>query len=145
MSTYLLPSGHRVRVEGCILLVHFVGDVTMDDWKKFRLISEEVIATEGRFYMIGHLPESGTIVPEVRRDYLNWLKEKPLLGVANIGGGRMSRALAVLLSNAIRLFLGVRIPTAFVQTEAEARAWVAELEAKHRRFHSNSQLPKQSE
>jgi hypothetical protein len=79
----------------------------------------------GRIFIIIDQSQAGTTPPESRRFLAEWNKRHNLGGVALFGGNAAVRALATLITTAIRLIRPSSAPMVFTANEAEARAWVA--------------------
>ncbi len=130
MNDVISIGTHTAKIEEQILIVHFVDTLNLSDWHKMRELMEQVIATHGRVYVIGHVERAGYMAPEVRSASVEWMKDHPLLGFAHIKSKGIARALSVLLANAMRLLFGLRPESSYFDDEAQAREWIRELEQK---------------
>lgn len=119
---------HRMRSEGKLILVEFVGRLEADEFQVMRTFCERVIHEQGYAYLLAHVQKSGGMSPEVRHELGPWFKRIQFRAVANIGANLAARSLATLLTNGLRLIYGIDHPMAFHKDEAEARKWVDELE-----------------
>lgn len=126
-----IPCGlHRIRTEGHLLLVQFVGVLSMAEFRQISNEADKLIAEYGGLYMLADVEQATTIPAEVRRAVVGWMKTGQIRGIANIKANMTTRGLSLLLINAIRLLTGLSSEVTFVASEAEGRAWVAELERK---------------
>lgn len=122
----VLVGAHTMRMElPDVVFFTFVGDVSaaegpvlLGEWQRF---AEERPWT----LVLVDLRRSGKIAPEARRLSVRLpLKGR---GTAAFGGGFAQRALATLLIKAYELLRPeADSPMIFVETEAEARAWLRE-------------------
>ncbi len=122
---------HRLRSEGKLILVEFVGSLDLDEFEQMVTFSEAVVAEQGYAYLLAQVRQAGSISAPVRQRLGPWLRRIPLRGIANVEASVASRGLATLLANGMRLLYGINHPVGFRKDEAEARKWVEDLERKH--------------
>lgn len=121
---------HRMRSEGNLLWVQFIGDISMDEFRQICAEGDRLIALYGGIYMLADVEQAATMPPEIRRAVVGWIRQGKVRGVANIKANMTLRGLSILLVTAVRVLSGVPGEVTFVASEDEARAWVAELERK---------------
>lgn len=127
------PCGrHSLRVDGDVLVVRFVGDLSADDGRQMLAICEQVIAQHGQAYMLALVDEAGSIDPQFRRQLMTWMKTNPLLAIANVRASWVARTVGILLTNAIRLTGLAGYASAFFDSEEGARRWLADVASRHR-------------
>ncbi len=129
---------HHAVVDGSIIIMWFVGDFMPEHWPPFAALIEETIAAHGFAYAIGHLQQAGAVTAAVRKEAAKWLPQVRLLGFANVQANPLVRAIAVMMSNAIRLVTGISLQSGFFEDEQKARAWIAQLEKRRREQAANS-------
>lgn len=117
---------HLARVEGDILFLRFVGDLSLAHTRAITVLQEQIIARHGHVFAITDLREGGAFSPEGRRFLGEWNKKFSVAGVAQYGGSLVARVAATLMLGAIRA-LGGHVPEMkYVNGEEEGRAWIAE-------------------
>jgi hypothetical protein len=81
-----------------------------------------------RVFFLIDLAELDRIDPEVRKDATTTLAALPLRGMVGFSAPIKARVIAKLIFTALNLFSNKadRIPLHFTDSEAEARAWIAE-------------------
>jgi hypothetical protein len=121
---------HSVSIEGPLAIIHFVGPLNQEEGRQFLSLFEQIIAIHGHCYFIAHIDKASTIDSAFRREFVEWMKTHPLLGIANIKGSIVARSVGILMSNALRLVGAIHCSTGFFATEAEARRWITELARK---------------
>jgi len=122
---------HTGRIDGDLAIVHFVGPMNLAEGRELLRFFERIIAEQGHVYVLAHIEKATTIEPEARREFLQWMKTHPLLAVANVRGSILARSLALLMSNALRLFGFINYSSGFFENDADARRWIAQLRQKH--------------
>jgi hypothetical protein len=66
----------------------------------------------------------GTVSPEARRAVAEGMRDVPFRGIAFVGASFQLKLLAALVVNALSLFTRRDNPATFVQSAAEAQAWL---------------------
>lgn len=84
----------------------------------------------GNIFVIMDLSEAVDATHEARRHMMRYSDQKPFLGTAYVGGPFKIRVMANLVSRAWNLVREVKHPVKNFETEAEARAWIAEMRLK---------------
>jgi hypothetical protein len=115
---------HQLLLEPDVILIRQHGDYHLSDAHQ---VADEINAIQrryGQMFMIIDQTQAGTTPPESRRFLAEWNKQNALRGVAIFGGSPTVRALATLITTAIRLFRSDSSPLVFTANEAEARAWI---------------------
>jgi hypothetical protein len=79
-----------------------------------------------RFVLLVDLGEGGYIQPHVRRYMAEQQRLVLPLAIAFFGGNAEVRGINALVRGALRALVGETAPTRHFDTEAEARAWLAE-------------------
>jgi hypothetical protein len=125
VTTHVLGT-HEIRIEGDTIFLIQQGDYSLDDALKTHAEIEGVLNKLGRVFVLVDQSHAGQTSPEARRSITEWNKRHRASGSAVFGGSRVSRAAATLVITAIRLFKPDTAPTIFTESEAEARAWIAE-------------------
>jgi hypothetical protein len=115
---------HQISVEDDIVFLQQNGDYTPDDALKTHAEIEGVLYSLGRVFILVDQSKAGITQPQTRKIIAAWNKKHKATGAAMFGGGLASRAAATLVLSAIRLFRPDLLPTVFVETEAEGRAWI---------------------
>lgn len=121
---------HWLKVDGDVVFLIQEGDYTIDDAIKTHTEIEGVLARLGRAFIMVDQTNSGTTSAEVRRFITDWNKRHRASGAVMFGGSTVGRAAATLVLSAIRLFQPNTMPTVFMRTEEEARAWISSQRAK---------------
>jgi hypothetical protein len=117
---------HRVRVDGAVLVVHFIGNLSADEGRQLLAICEQQIRQHGHAYLLALVDQAGSIDASFRRELMTWMKANPQLSIANVRASPVARTVGILLGNAFRLMGVVENSTAFFESEEAARAWLAE-------------------
>lgn len=119
---------HSIFFEPPWLLYYILrGNLSADELVGFIAVRDEVASGSPFLLALADLRELGTIPVEARKVAAHRLKRSPYRGTAIFGASLQARTLAKLVLGAARL-LGRedRNPVRFFDTEAEARAWLAE-------------------
>lgn len=119
---------HRVARVGDSLQMTFVGPMTRADLEVVRRVVGEILAEQGRCFLIGDLRECTTIPPQARHFVSEWSRsgeqEEPTRVLVH-GLSFAMRALVALTLSAIRVFGGKDDKVVIVADEAEALRRVA--------------------
>lgn len=130
-SASLACGQHRLRSEGKLIIIEFIGRLELDEFEQMVAFVQRVVAEQGHAYLLAQVRQAGSIAAPVRQQLGPWLRRLPLRGIANVEASVASRGLATLLANGLRLLYGINHPVGFHKDEAEARGWVEDLERKH--------------
>lgn len=80
-----------------------------------------------RVFTIVDVSKVGRVNADARKASARGGKDVPMRGIAIVGASAHLRIISSLVSRAMdALFRDIETPTRFFQTEAEARAWIAE-------------------
>lgn len=126
---------HSIAIEGCILHIRLVGDLTQEQVTEILHIAAEIHAREGLIFTLNDISRLQRLLPETRRYAAHWMRSHPFNGGALYGGGLASRTVMTLLVRAINLVRTKQVLTHFTETEQESRAWLA-LQIQKLRAHS---------
>lgn len=115
---------HRVLIDEDIILIRFVGDISLEQTRAITVLQEQIIARHGHLFALTDLSAGSTFSPEGRRFLGEWNKKFSVAGVAQYGGSLMARVAAILMLGAIRALKGNVPDIKYVSDEAEGRAWI---------------------
>jgi hypothetical protein len=98
-------------------------------------LAEQVTRTYGYLFTIAVVSQMSSATPDARRLASEWGRSQNVAGVAVVGAGMTARTVLTLLLRLMFLVRNERFPITFVDTEQEARSWVASQRAAraHRR------------
>lgn len=130
IQTHVLGT-HTIQIEDDIVFLIQSGDYTPDDALKTHAEIEGVLYKVGRVFIMVDQRNAGVTHPDTRKTIAAWNKRHKATGAVIFGGSLASRAAATLVLGAVRLFRPDTLPTVFVETEAEARAWISAQRNKH--------------
>ncbi len=125
-----MPGGSFVRFEPPDLCIGtFVGDITPEDMAA--MFDDLRRFSRGRPHVLtlADLTRCGTLSAAARKAAADAGKGLPVRGAAVVGASFQMRMFATLMTRALNLFNGASDtynPLRFFDTEAEARAWLAE-------------------
>ncbi len=126
MTDWISIGPHQVRIEDDIVHVRFHGDIIPPETKELLEVCQRVHQQHGRLFLLFDTVHAGIVSAESRRMFVQWNLTYPVAAVVNFGGGMVQRALAVLITNAIRIVSKKSPAMAYLSTEAEARDWLNE-------------------
>lgn len=115
----------RVEADGLIFLKYH-GNLTLPEIQQLAELVAPVAKEQPDVFMLFDVSEATIIEPEARKFCMKWLSEGNFAGAANFGGSLLARTTGEMLMSALRLVHKLVLPTTFVKTEAEGRAWIAE-------------------
>lgn len=126
MAGELTIGTHWVRIDGDTVFTRWIGTPELEDIIKLDAQFRLVASQHEWVFLIHDMSRSGLPSRETRRWIANWLVEHPLAGIVSFGASLPVRVLQSLLSRGASL-LGRKptVPSAQVESEAEAFAWVA--------------------
>lgn len=116
---------HTARIEGNILYLQLVGDISLEEIQKYISLADGLTAEHGSFYIIDDMARFGSAGPPVRKKVASWIAQGACRGAAIYGASLSSRTMTTLIIGAIRMMGSHVFPVSFVKTEQEARDWVA--------------------
>jgi hypothetical protein len=118
--------GQPFTVQGDEVVGYFQRAMSLPEIIRLLRITQEVKRLRGRVFLLAQVSgEMGTVSPESRRWIAEWGKRHHIDGLALSGGSAVGRALTLLIVTAVNLLRKAPTALTFVQSEAEARAWVA--------------------
>lgn len=116
---------HRAFVElPDILHVHYVGDVTLEDFKKLDSLVVE-FPRPGNVYVLRNGRRGGQTTLETRAYMARAARIERLRAVVSYGTSFYARTLVDMSNRAIRALRHEGPELAFFETEEEARIWIA--------------------
>lgn len=119
--------GHHVRIGGDVVTLEFQGELREADFRQLALYLDA--HCPGPFFLITLVAQLTNVPAEARRSLSQWDGFRRLRGNPVVGAGDslLIRTLGQLTFRAIQLYLRRDFPYAFLATEEEAHAWIAEL------------------
>lgn len=132
-----MSQGHQVGKhfttleEPDILYMKLVGDVSNAEVKEINRAHLEYGQLGKHLYYLIDLSELDNLAPQVRKEASDTVKLLPLRGTAIYGAPLKAKVLAKLMLTASNMFRGGKNPNPveFVDSEAEARAWITKRRA----------------
>jgi len=116
---------HRVRVDGDLVELQFVGAASLAEAVAFHELLAEVLAERGRCYVLADLSEMTGIDPRARRYVSDWNREHRITAGSAYGASFSGWVIFTLLLNAIRLMNSNAPEVHMARSELEARQWIA--------------------
>lgn len=112
-------------IEDDVLFSRWVGAATLEELEPFLAFAERCAAQTDPLFLIVDNTHAEPGRPEVRRRLVDWARRNgDLAGVAIFGGDFATRAIGMLIINAIALVTQRRPQIVFLSDEAAARSWV---------------------
>ena len=118
---------HSVSREGDLHLIKMEGGLSQEEAETFHKGVARTLARYGSAYVLVDSRRASSIAPLTRRWIAEWNKSHQVSGVAIYGSSLVVRTVLTLVLNAIALLRSQAVPSAFLKTETEARAWIAGL------------------
>lgn len=122
---------HELYHESDLVISRVKGVVTLADVQQLLSCFDEVLARHGHALLLADNAQFTSIDADARRLGARWATGKPVLGMATYNAGLAARTLLTLIMKGINLVSPRPLPFAFVKTESEARAWLAEQRQRH--------------
>ncbi len=114
-----------------ILFSRGEGETDAETMRAFNRLAEELSAKHGQLYLLTDMTKSTGMTPEARKVSTEYSGGKsPFAGMAFFGASFAMRTLVNMMVRASQLLGRVDAPMQFVESEADARAWAADLRAK---------------
>lgn len=113
-------------LEGDTLFCKYSGVITLADVKESSRLLEQLFLPGQTYYIITDVSGVTGMEAEARRASTEWFTRHDIGGAVNFGAGTAIRAIAALILGLLRRLHRSTLNAHFVQTEAEARAWVQE-------------------
>lgn len=108
------------------MILRFIGPYSQKDALAMAAVVDAHYPKEARFYIISDALRGVSMDAGARKQQSQWALSRPPLAVATISNSLITRTLGLLLQNAHQLVTGMKVPSIFCKTEAEARSWIAE-------------------
>lgn len=118
---------HVVSRDRDLHLIRLKGVLSQDEAEAFHNGVAQTLARYGSAYVLVDSSQAGSISPQTRRWIAEWNKAHQVGGVAIFGSSLVIRTVLTLVLNAIALLRSQAVPSTFVKTESEGRAWLASL------------------
>jgi hypothetical protein len=117
---------HRMEIERPdVVHIHYMGQVTLDHFKLFDELIQR-LPSEIRIYLLRDARQGGIATPEARAHMVRAGHLPRLTAVVTYGAAFQARTLVKLTNTAVRTLTRQTPDLAFVDTEGDARAWIAE-------------------
>lgn len=126
----VLIGPHEVEIEGNCILTRLHGPFGLDHIRQWCALADQLISAHGDLFTISDLSTGGSFPAETRHYISRWVNVVHIRGAAIFGASRVTSAVFSMIARAVALVREHTPPTMAVQTESEARAWVAELQRK---------------
>lgn len=124
---------HRIDVEGDMVICRYRGAISMEEIRLVHDVIEDVLKTQGHCYQLLDLHTVKTLEPPVRRWISQWAQTHTLEAVLGFDASSLMFVLVGLMTRAIYSLRKDKRPTVLIlNSEAEARATVAELNTRRR-------------
>lgn len=121
---------HYVKIDGDILFMKYVGDLTLPEMEELIALLEETFGMEP-YYAVLDYSEMASVDAAARKRISAWTTDRGFRGAAIFGASMTMRAVTALVQSAIRLLSKKYIPVTFVKDEAQARVAVTEMKQRH--------------
>lgn len=117
---------HLLRLEGDTVLTTWIGTPEIEHVRYIHQQFEEVLASQGRLFVVNDMRQSGLPSAQTRRWIAQWGATHPVAAVVNVGASLTVRVLQGLLLHAAGL-LGKKptIEVVHCRSESEALAWIS--------------------
>ena len=117
---------HRLEIERPdVVHIRYDGDVNLEQFKAFDEIINK-ISSPRQLYLLRDAHRGGTTSPETRAKMVQSVHVMRWRAVVTYGASFHARTVVTLTNKAIRILKEEGPAVAFLDTEAEARAWIAE-------------------
>jgi len=113
------------QLEGDVIVSRWVGAATLEELEPFLAFAERCAAQHPQLMLIIDNTRAEPGRPEVRRRLVDWARQRlHFAGVAVFGGDLATRAIGMLIINAIGLLSRRKLNIVLLADEDSARAWV---------------------
>jgi len=117
---------HRLEIERPdIVHIHYMGDVNLEQFNTFDEIINNIPAPR-ELYLLRNAHRGGTTSPETRAKMVQTMHVMRWRAVVTYGASFHAQTVVTLTNKAIRILKEDGPPLAFLDSEEEARAWIAE-------------------
>lgn len=122
---------HRVDVEGATVICRYQGAISVEEIKLVHDVIDGVLKKQGHCFQLLDLHTVQTLEAPVRRWISKWAQRHTLEAVLGFNASSLMFVLTGLMARAIYFMRKDKRPTVLIlKDEAEARAMVAELQAR---------------
>ena len=118
---------HHLLVDGDVVSLNFDGELHTADFHQLVQHLDEHVPAPQQFFLIAWAEKLTNVSAETRSIARKWEGFRRLRGDVTVGAPLLTRAIGTLAMRAIQLYLRHEFPYSFVNTEQEARAWVARI------------------
>lgn len=119
-----MSGSHAIRCEGNTIYFRVRGAIDESDIQLLIDLGNDLAEQHGQYWFLVYAHEMTTITSEARRLAVKNPRLASLGGGAVIGASLATRTIFTLIARAMNLLIGNQIRSTFVQTEAEAKAWL---------------------
>lgn len=126
---------HWMRLEGDILFCKYVGIITVPDVQESMQMLDKRLVKGTTYYILADTSAVTGMEAAARKISTDWYARHDIGCAVNFGAGAVTRAVAALILSLLRLLHKNDLPSHFVKTEEEGRAWIQE--QRRRRVASN--------
>lgn len=125
---------HILEEEETLLHVHWQADHTMAEQHEIYDLITKYLQTRDKGLLLFDLSRAGTLTAEQRHASGRWWRQQQLesIALAHYGHGFATRILVGLIARAVALVTQLHINAENFATEAEARAWLANMHGRLR-------------
>jgi hypothetical protein len=109
------------------------GDISGEDMSQVLEASKQWVETDTDIYFLVDLSNAGTISPEARNVIRTGRARPNIRGAALFGASFQMRVVSTFVTRALFLLDKISYEINYLDTEAQARAWLATLRKKHAR------------
>ncbi|MBL9007847.1 MAG: STAS/SEC14 domain-containing protein [Myxococcales bacterium] len=120
------PSKHIQRREDDLIVFEADGVIEEADVEATLQISADILRTHPQYWILVDLRKLTGVEATARRRAATSPQNKQLAGVAAFGASTLMRSLITLIVRAMVMLGHSQLVMRFFETEAEARAWLAE-------------------
>lgn len=120
-----MSGSHAIRSEGNTIYFRVRGTIDEADIQILIDLGDSLAAQHGQFWVLVYAQEMTTITTEARRLAVKNPNLSNLAGGAVVGASLATRTIFTLINRAMNLLGGIHVRSTFVQSEEEAKAWLA--------------------
>lgn len=116
---------HRFRFEPPdVLFMHFEGPIQVAEFHEFYAAALK-LNSDGRIYLVRDARHGGLLDAKVRTAVIKNVDPERVAAIVSYGSSFQLRVIVTMLIKAMRTFRKSAPPVIFVDSEDEARAWIA--------------------
>lgn len=131
MSSPIYIGRHHYSIEGDLFHMTPEGDMSPAEAKQMSTEMVQMSTRLGRITLLIDLNRMEKPSPETRRVIMQSIRDTNLSAVAFYGAGIILRTALTLVNRAAAIMKGHDHPTRSCATEAEARAWLSQLNSRN--------------